>query len=360
MTGGLGSAALVALSGAGLPAAGSAGLQVAADDRAETRIWLLPPEGGSGMGPLVIPTIGALPPGDEDWFLPGAPTAGVPRPVPPDPGDAGGRPAPPSPSPSPTQTPERSHDDPGEPLDEEPAGDPVPAAVEATPSPGPTSAPSASPDPASSPPLPAPAPLTTPASPAVPPPGEPPTEPPAPPSTEPPPTETPEPPPTEPQPTEAPEPPPTETPEPPPTETPEPAVVLVPGAPLEVRDPATSDLVLTVTVEEVLPGVSCADAAVVPSNGSLVAVRITVTTGADLSALGSERSVAAGDFRLVGDDGTVVAGGSPAGVCDTGAAPFPAAPLGPTQELTGTVVLDVPGLSGTVLYRPGWLAPGDE
>ncbi|MGY1721274.1 hypothetical protein ACI8AG_19750 [Blastococcus sp. SYSU DS0552] len=309
------------------------------------------------MGPLVIPTIGALPPGDEDWFLPGAPTAGVPRPVPPDPGEAG-RAAPPSPSP--TQTPERSHDDPDEPLDEEPAGAPVPAAVEATPSPGPTSAPSVSPDPASSSPLPTPAPLTTPTSPAVPPPGEPPTETPAPPSTEtpaapsaePPPTGTPEPPPTEPQPTE--------TPEPPPTETPEPAVVLVPGAPLEVRDPATSDLVLTVTVEEVLPGVSCADAAVVPSNGSLVAVRITVTTGADLSALGSERSVAAGDFHLVGDDGTVVAGGSPAGVCDTGAAPFPAAPLGPTQELTGTVVLDVPGLSGTVLYRPGWLALGDE
>ncbi|MGY2004147.1 hypothetical protein [Blastococcus sp. SYSU DS1024] len=354
LTGGLGFAALVTLSGADVPAAGSAGLQVSADDRAETRIWLLPPEAGSGMGPLEIPTIGALPPGTEDWFLPGAPTAGVPSPVPPDPGDAGRQPAPPAPSPSPTATPaptpDRSDEDPVEPLDEELAADPGPAAMEPASSPGHTSSLSAARHPAPSTPPPAPAPLTTPASPTVPSP----TETPAPSPTEPTPTE---PTPTGTPPTGTPAPSPTE---PPPTETPEPTVVLVPGAPLEVRDPATSDLVLTVTVEEVLPDVSCADPAVVPRNGSLVAVRITVTTGADLSALGSERSVAAGDFHLVGDDGTVVAGGSPAGVCDAGAASFPAAPLAPAQERSGTVVLDVPELSGTVLYRPGWPAAGGE
>ncbi|MGY2085770.1 hypothetical protein [Blastococcus sp. SYSU DS0539] len=146
----------------------------------------------------------------------------------------------------------------------------------------------------------------------------------------------------------------------PPTAAPEPpAAVLVPGEAVEVRNPATGGLVLSVTVAEVLPGVSCTDPAVVANNGSLVAVRVTVTTGADLTVLGGEHDLGAGEFRLDGDDGTVATGSAPAGVCDTGATPFPGGPLGPSQELTGTVVLDVPALSGVVRYQPEWLTAGD-
>ncbi|MGY1914018.1 hypothetical protein [Blastococcus sp. SYSU DS0973] len=42
------------------------------------------------------------------------------------------------------------------------------------------------------------------------------------------------------------------------------------------------------------------------------------------------------------------------------AAPLPGGPLGPSQQFTGTVVLDVPAVSGAVLYRPAWLPTGSE
>ncbi|WP_236836712.1 DUF4352 domain-containing protein, partial [Blastococcus sp. KM273129] len=143
--------------------------------------------------------------------------------------------------------------------------------------------------------------------------------------------------------------------EPPPAEpAPAPAVV-APGASVEVADPATSAAALSVTLEQAVAGVSCADSSVVAGNGTLVAVRITVTTGADLAVLGGERSISPADFRLVADDGSVATGSSPAGFCDTGAAAFPGAPLAPSSSVTGTVVLDVPAQSGTVVFRPAWL-----
>ncbi|MCZ2857278.1 hypothetical protein [Blastococcus sp. VKM Ac-2987] len=132
----------------------------------------------------------------------------------------------------------------------------------------------------------------------------------------------------------------------------------MPGAALEVHDPATGALVLSVVVTDVVAGASCTDPSVTAGNGSLVAVRLTVTTGADLALLGGERSVVAGDLHLVGDDGTVATGAGPAGVCDIGAAPLPDGPLAPSQELTGTVVLDVQAVSGAIVYRPGWV-PAD-
>lgn len=132
----------------------------------------------------------------------------------------------------------------------------------------------------------------------------------------------------------------------------------VPGQALEVRDPATDDLVLSVTVTDVLPDVSCADPAVTSRNGSLVAVRITVTTGADLSALGGERSVAPGGFDHVGRDGTVIENLTPVGSCATRAAAFPGGPLAPSSEMAGTVVLDVPGRPGSVRFHPEWPATG--
>ncbi|MCF6511677.1 hypothetical protein E9564_07725, partial [Blastococcus sp. MG754427] len=73
VTGGLGSAALLALGSATVPTAGA--VPAAADDVLDPRAWVLPED--AGMGPLVIPTIGALPAGAEDWFLPGAPAAAV-------------------------------------------------------------------------------------------------------------------------------------------------------------------------------------------------------------------------------------------------------------------------------------------
>ncbi|MGY1836960.1 hypothetical protein ACI79P_17850 [Blastococcus sp. SYSU DS0510] len=471
MTGGVGSAALLALTGFGAPVPVAGAVEVASDDRVDPQAWVLPE--GAGMGPLVIPTIGALPPGSADWFLPGAPAAAAPVADSPAVSVSSVRKAVPSaeraldaavdaaldaelgldsvPGPSaapaaPTTAPPPSAADRGESRDQAvappthpapPAGSTAPATTlppsgpssSVQPSPAttppattlPPSGPSSSvqPSPATTPPattLPPsgpsssvqPSPATTPPAttlppanpsptdptpaapsptdptpaapsptdptpavptPAVPTPAVPtPTDPtPAAPSpadptpTDPPPVEPPpaaDPPPvTEPPPVEEP-PPPVE--EPPPAEPVEPApvepppVVIVPGSAVDVPDPAGGSA-LTVTVEHVLPGASCADSSVVAGIGTLVAVRITVTTGADLAALGGERSVGPGDFRLVGDDGSVATGGAPAGSCDTGAAAFPGGPLAPSAAVTGTVVLDVPARSGTVVFRPAWL-----
>lgn len=369
MTGGLGSAAVLALSGSVLPGAGAlpaaGALPVAADDALDPQAWVFPED--AGMGPLVIPTIGALPPGSADWFTPGAPAPAVSsfRPA--------ARPADPDPDPDP----EPALDvDPGPPAAR--VTEPPPSAAVRGESRDQAVAPPTHPAPSDGPTAPAttrppsgpsssvqPSPATTlpptDPSPAEPSPTDPsPTDPsPADPSpVDPSPAEEPpaeEPPPVEEPPAE--EPPPVE--EPPPTEEPPPAepvpVVLAPGASVEVLDPATSGPALSVTLKQVRAGVSCADASVVPGNGTLVAVRITVTTGADLSVLRGERRVSPGDFRLVADDGSVAGGSAPAGVCDTGAAAFPAAPLAPSSAVTGTVVLDVPALSGTVVFRPAWL-----
>ncbi|MCF6514555.1 hypothetical protein E9564_22765, partial [Blastococcus sp. MG754427] len=59
--------------------------------------------------------------------------------------------------------------------------------------------------------------------------------------------------------------------------------------------PATSAAALSVTLEQAVAAVSCADSSVVAGNGTLVAVRITVTTGADLAVLGGERSISPAD-----------------------------------------------------------------
>ena len=124
---------------------------------------------------------------------------------------------------------------------------------------------------------------------------------------------------------------------------------------VEALDPATGAPALSVALEQALAGASCADVSVAAGDGTLVAVRITVTTGADLAVLGGEQNVSPGDFRLVADDGSVASAGAPAAFCDTGATAFPSAPLAPSSSVTGTVVLDLPARSGTVVFRPAWL-----
>ncbi|MGY1914017.1 hypothetical protein [Blastococcus sp. SYSU DS0973] len=234
---------------------------MAADDRADSQVWLLPE--GSGMGPLVIPTIGAVPPGAE-WFLPGAPAASA---------NAGSSPASRGvQAASSLATPTRSAGDRIEPVDQVPTS-PVPTAPAVTPV-----SPSVDRVPASLVPTPPPvtpvpasvtaaSPTTKPAAPTTP------RQPAASTSTQQLPTEQT---PAEELPVEEPPAakPPAEKPAAaePPAEKPATAVQ-VPGKALEVRNPATSDLVLSVTVADVQTGVSCTDPSVVAGNGSLVAVR---------------------------------------------------------------------------------------
>jgi len=275
-------------------------------------------------GPLAIPNIGVVPPGLEDWFDPTAERAFVASDAPTS--DAAGTTDPPMPT------------------TEEPA---LPAPTESAEgtsvgaSPAPTTGAAESPAAAST---------TTPETTAP--------ETPAPETTTPettaPETTTPEAPPT----TEEP------PPAPPPVETNERGnAVLDLGQELTVFDNATGAVAFAVAVDSVSTDVACTNPKSAPAeNGRFIAVQVRVTTGSDLSAVGGEPGVRSAGFRFLAKDGvTLVGAGTPsADSCLRDGESFPSRPLGPDQELTGTIVLDVPESAGTIVFRPKYLTAGAE
>jgi hypothetical protein len=114
-----------------------------------------------------------------------------------------------------------------------------------------------------------------------------------------------------------------------------------------VADPAGGAEVFALVVEDVELDVPCDGVEV---TGRLIGVRLRVTTGADLTALGEAPALSAADFSA--GDGPVA---GPDCLADGEA--FPAGPLAPGQTLTGALVLDVPATAGTISYRPAFL-PG--
>lgn len=319
---------------ASLAALGEAASAIPVDDDAATvetvaSVYPAIPTEWERTGPLEIPTIGVVPPGLEKWFDPSADQTFVA----------------PASSPS-TDVPERSTEPP-------PPPPPTPAPpVETSPpvaDPPPTT-PDAQPTP-TLPTDPTTAGTTT----------EPPTTEPTPPETTTPGTTTPEAPPT----TTTPEAPPTTeepAPTPPPVETNDRGnAVLALGEQLSVYD-ATGAVAFAVAVDSVAADPVCADPASAPAvNGRLIAVQVRVTTGSDLSAVGGEPAIRASAFRFVAPDGvTLVGAGTPSAescLLDTA---FPSRQLGRDQELTGTVVLDVPATTGTLVFRPRFLTAGAE
>ena len=134
------------------------------------------------------------------------------------------------------------------------------------------------------------------------------------------------------------------------------------GEELSVFDDVTGAVALAVAVDDVSFDVACSDPASTPAtNGHLMAVQVRIATGSDLSAVGGEPVVRAADFRFLGADGVPSAADTPsAGSCLPGAESLPPGPVAAGQELTGTVVLDVPATTGTIVFAPDYLAAGAE
>jgi hypothetical protein len=140
-------------------------------------------------------------------------------------------------------------------------------------------------------------------------------------------------------------------------------VVLALAEELTVFDGATGAASFAIAAETISPDVACTDPASTPAaNGRLIAVLVHVTTGPDLSAVGGEPAVRAADFRFLAPDGsTLTKAGTPsAATCLPDTEEFPAGRIAPDQELTGTVVLDVPATAGTLVFAPGFLPVGAE
>ncbi len=97
-----------------------------------------------------------------------------------------------------------------------------------------------------------------------------------------------------------------------------------------------------------------------PENGHIVGLRFRVATGSDLSPLGYF-ALSDQDFLYIGPDGITHSSVSSVSsyACLPPAEQFTTDELGPRQQYVGTVVLDVPGTTGTIVYRPpmsegGW------
>jgi hypothetical protein len=88
-----------------------------------------------------------------------------------------------------------------------------------------------------------------------------------------------------------------------------------------------------------------------PANGHYLGVRVRVTTG-DLGFLGGSWSMSADDFAVAGPDGDLRfdLGGDGGATCLRAAERFPTTPLEPHRQYVGTVVLDSPLTSGTLVF----------
>jgi hypothetical protein len=158
---------------------------------------------------------------------------------------------------------------------------------------------------------------------------------------------------TPPPPSEEPPPPPTEKPPLPPPEEPKPPAdeKLTPGERYEHKD-ADGRVDFTITLVQVEADIACTAAGTVPAeNGHLIGLHVEIVDPTP-PATGEPPSISAADFHFVGADKVVTADvdtDSSAACLQNG---WPAGQPRPDTPVAGTLVLDVPAVTGTVVYRP--------
>lgn len=96
---------------------------------------------------------------------------------------------------------------------------------------------------------------------------------------------------------------------------------------------------------------TCSGRNVPATNGHYLGVRVRVTTG-DLAFLGGTWSMSEDDFAIQGPDGALRfdVAGKGASNCLPEAERFPATSLQPNRQYVGTIVLDSPVTSGTLVF----------
>lgn len=128
--------------------------------------------------------------------------------------------------------------------------------------------------------------------------------------------------------------------------------------------PETGDDMVSWAVDEVVVDLPCTAPYYnyQPENGHIVGLRFRVSTGADLTPLGSFFTISDQDFAFIGPDGITHTNvySISAYACLPPTEQFTSDPLGPGQQYVGTIVLDVPGTTGTIVYKPAMAEGGWE
>lgn len=119
----------------------------------------------------------------------------------------------------------------------------------------------------------------------------------------------------------------------------------------------------TFAIDSITPNVPCTEeySSYDPENGNITAVQMRVSTGAFTPEDFSYLTVNSSDFSFIGSDGltftnvdTIATYG-----CISDSLKFPSGELNPGSQYAGTVLLDLPETSGTLIYQPSsMMAPG--
>jgi len=120
------------------------------------------------------------------------------------------------------------------------------------------------------------------------------------------------------------------------------------------------DPVMTFAVDAITPDIACTEEyAPEPENGHLTAIQFRVATkpGVTPEDLGYA-SINAYNFKFIGSDGLTFSNVDTIatyGCLDRGAM-FPSDQLRPGSQYAGTILLDLPEPSGTIVYAPSFLS----
>jgi hypothetical protein len=111
---------------------------------------------------------------------------------------------------------------------------------------------------------------------------------------------------------------------------------------------ASGKTIFSIALDSVAVDLTCtADASRSAKRGHLVGLNVRVLSG-------PETTVSAADFQFLGSDGDAVTdvATTPAAACLDETGSWPGGRPGPDQPVAGTIVVDVPAVTGTIVYRP--------
>jgi hypothetical protein len=111
---------------------------------------------------------------------------------------------------------------------------------------------------------------------------------------------------------------------------------------------ASGKTIFSIALDSVAVDLTCtADASRSAKRGHLVGLNVRVLSG-------PETTVSAADFQFLGSDGDAVTdvATTPAAACLDETGGWPGGRPGPDQPVAGTIVVDVPAVTGTIVYRP--------